>query len=354
MTSPERRAEASGVSAVFHAALTYLGFKTLGESIQLWADMPTDKAQIASASGRWITYALSLTGKRRQHTRDLAISYYRLVRALQTGYTIVDPLASEPETEAVPLADLRRDFYEKVEEYAPEVLAGDTVDAPGSLTEDTEDFSDVKAPEATAEETVEQEPLDVADELEQQDTAAEEEARIVLEALGPANLEKKLDAVDDQLTAKEADTLREQARRQAGNRQASAAERVAMNGARGALWSMARKDHRVIGYVRVSRTGTPCGWCAMLISRGLVLYKSEASAGFATADAEKRAEGELYHDLCHCYAEPVFSQEHYNSDPRFDLNRRYKELWKEISKKADEEDEEVLTAWRRYFRQNKD
>lgn len=347
MTSPERRQEAAGVSAVFHAALTQLGFKALAEAITLWADVPATKAGLPAASGRWITYALSMVGKRRIHARRLAISYYRLVRALHTGYTVYDPLAEKPTSEFVPLTQLRDEFYEQVEEYAPEVLEGEEVEVPGEHAEDTEDFSDVPASDSsgyTDEELIELEEIEaLEEELARQEAAAEEEARIVLEALGPNNLDKKLDDVDGQSAADDADQRREDARRQAGNRQAAAAERVVQNGARATLDTIAEKDPRAIGFVRVSRTGTPCGWCAMLISRGLIFYRSENSATY-------REDGQLYHDNCHCYAEPVFSYEQYAEDPRFDLNREYAALWADTDGVWRRDGESDLTSWRRYFR----
>lgn len=343
MTSPERRQEAANVSTVFHAALTSLGFKTLAESIQLWADVSVDPAQVASTSGRWITYALSLVGLRRRHARAVTFSYYRLFRALHTGYTIRDLGSEQPAK--VPLNRLRRDFYDTLEEYTPEVLGrtGEPDAQPGDelVAEGDTDYTDLPAiePEGPDELIELEEIAELEEELRLEDEAAEDEARIVLEALGPNNLESKLKAIDEERPTKEVDERRREAHVEAGNRQAAAAARVAMNGGRGMLFGVGQKDERALGWVRASRTGTPCGWCAMLISRGPV-YRTAETAGFDE-------EGDLYHDNCHCFAELVYGDEQY-ADKRFDLNRRYAKDWPRVTRGLS--GKEALSAWRKYIR----
>jgi hypothetical protein len=113
-----------------------------------------------------------------------------------------------------------------------------------------------------------------------------------------------------------------------------------MDGARGQVWSLAQRDPRVIGYVRLSRSGTPCGWCAMLISRGPV-YKSQRTAEYA--------DGDKYHDNCHCYAEPVYGREQYGDSALYALNRRYEQLWPQVTKGL--RGKAALSAWRRFIRQ---
>src|SRR5690606_1703614 len=172
----------------------------------------------------------------------------------------------------------------------------------------------------------------------------EEEARTVLEALGLKNLERKLDEIDDKLSSSELDARREEARLKVARRQAAAVDRLVQNGARGDLWVTAEKDREVLAYARVSRTGTPCGWCAMLISRGPV-YKTAGAATFGLD-----GEGDRYHDNCHCYAEPVFSLEQYEQDSRFDLNREYSRLWPRVTSGLS--GKAALSAWRKYFRES--
>jgi hypothetical protein len=78
----------------------------------------------------------------------------------------------------------------------------------------------------------------------------------------------------------------------------------------------------------------------MLISRGPV-YRSQNSAEFA--------DGDKYHDNCHCYAEPVFTREQYSGSATYELNRRYEELWPKVTRGLS--GKAAVSAWRRFIRQ---
>lgn len=341
MTAPERLAEAAETTVVYQAAMTMLGFKSIAEAIALWADVSSSPKQVNATSGRWITYALSLVGKRRAHARALTLSYVRLQRALVTGYTIHNPLDPESPKDKTSLADLREEFYDGVEELAPEIYEDTPQDVPGAHAEDTASF-DIDAPAASGDDEVTVEVLEnfgIKD-LEDIEALSEEEARIVLAALGPDNLLKKYEKLDSKAPSGDVDRARTEAHRAAGNRQAAAAERLVLNGGRDLTHELIRKDHRVVAYARVSRTGTPCGFCAMLISRGPI-YKTKFSATYS-------ASGDEYHDNCHCEAVPVYSVEHYDRDESFDTNREYDQLWSSFFGEVDSDD--ALSDWRSFIR----
>ncbi|MER6314615.1 hypothetical protein ABT237_12710 [Streptomyces sp. NPDC001581] len=356
MSGPARQAETDEVSAAFHVALTQIGAQTTAEALTLWADVPATLR--AETAGGWLRRAITLVMSRRRQARDLARAYFRLARALQTGTTVADPY--HPEPSHVTLGDLRREFT---------VLAGTTAPSPsqGGGEAATGESGEVSPPPA-AEELVEepdappgggveegQELDDDADDWEQVlveeleglraeeervEREAEDELRTVLEALGTRNLDRRLADVDSLQPARDADAARAAAHRQAGAQQAAASARVAMNGARSSTWTHMRRDRRSLGYVRLSRTGTPCGWCAMLISRGPV-YKSRASATFD--------DGDRYHDNCHCYAMPVWSWGQYESSELTALSRQYESLWPKVTKGHTGKD--AVSVWRRFIRQ---
>jgi hypothetical protein len=77
----------------------------------------------------------------------------------------------------------------------------------------------------------------------------------------------------------------------------------------------------------------------MLISRGPV-YKSSRSAEYA--------DGDKYHDNCHCYAEPIFSRDQYAGSSLYALNRQYAGLWPTVTKGLS--GKAALSAWRRFIR----
>ncbi|MFF8845507.1 hypothetical protein ACF08N_22735 [Streptomyces sp. NPDC015127] len=355
MTTPARQAEADRAAVAFQTALTEIGTATVQEALALWGDVPVTAR--ASTSASWLRRAITLVMGRRRQSRDLARAYYRLVRALRTGSTVADPY--HPEPTYITIGVLRREFAELTGEPA-ESPQEEPSDSSGSSTSDSSSQAATGASGEAGEEapssSSDQESEDGSDEEldrilveeldglraeeERIEREAEEELRTVLEALGPNNLQQKVDTIDGGRTADEVDELRDEAHRQAGARQAAAAERVAMNGGRSTVWNHASRDRRAIGYIRLSRTGTPCGWCAMLISRGPV-YRSEASATYA--------DGDKYHDNCHCYAEPVFSREQYSSSPAYELNRRYEELWPKVTRGLS--GKAAVAAWRRFIRQ---
>ncbi|MFI1799848.1 hypothetical protein ACH427_21185 [Streptomyces sp. NPDC020379] len=356
MTRPARQAETDEVSAAFHVALTQIGVQTTAEALALWEDVPADLR--AATAGGWLRRAISLVMGRRRQARDLARAYYRLARALQTGSTVADPY--HPEPTHVTLGDLRREFSALAGTYEPpspsraqEAATGE----PGEASDPhSEDPRPVESDAQPASEKDKRRELDDGDddwekilveelkglreEEERIERAAEEELRTVLDALGTQNLNRRLAEVDDQQSAKDADASRAEAHRQVGARQAAAASRVAMNGGRSSTWKHMRRDRRALGYVRLSRTGTPCGWCAMLISRGPV-YKSESSAVFD--------DGDRYHDNCHCYAMPVWSRGQYQSSELTALSRQYEVLWPEVTRGHTGKD--AVSVWRRFIRQ---
>ncbi|MEO7897023.1 MAG: hypothetical protein ABIR65_06975, partial [Pseudolysinimonas sp.] len=309
MTAPAPESEADAASVAYHLALTQIGVATIGDALELWSRVPP--ARTTAISAAWLAQAVRLVLTRRRQSRDLAMAYYRLARALRTGTTAADP--RRPNPPYVTLSMLRNEFAALA---GSEPSQEDTKEPDGTTSPPAQE----RSAESSEEDRIPIETIDGLDrELERQEREAEAEARLVLEVLGLDNLDNKLNEIDDEQPASAVDELRAEAHRKAGARQAAAAERVAMNGARSTTWAAGELDRRVRGYVRLSRTGTPCGWCAMLISRGAV-YRSEKSATYA--------DGDKYHIGCHCYAEPIFSFDQFDGSSLTALNRRYKAEWK--------------------------
>jgi hypothetical protein len=175
------------------------------------------------------------------------------------------------------------------------------------------------------------------------ETAARREAIENLTNLGTSNLAKKVKKIDLDQSSRQVQAEVKEAHKSAGARQAASAERYAINAARSAVWNAGEKDPKAVGYVRLSRTGTPCGWCAMLISRGPV-YKTEKSAVFS--------DGDKYHDNCNCFAEPVFVKNQYEKSNAFSLNREYQDLWPKVTKGLS--GKAALSEWRKFIRSRND
>lgn len=334
--TPSRMAEADAASRAFHAALARLGVAATGDALRAWESIPL-RADSQRAVEAWLRTVLRTVGRARQVALALAIAYYRLVRALRTGYTIADPNSGTAQ-EAVSLRDLRMQFARA----AGTSLEEARLRPGGELVIPVEDLD---APDT-------EQDLDLPGELDRQERSARQEAGYSLPMAGPESLRKKLEKIDDSKPAREVDAEREEAHEKAGRQQAATVSRLAMNGARGALWSMSQRDRRVIGWARLSRTGTPCGWCAMLISRGFVrkdLYRSQRGAGPTRDQLEsgEYADGDKYHNNCQCYAEAIYADEQWTSD-LFALNRRYAKEWPEVTRGLSGKD--AIAAWRKHIR----
>ena len=348
-TTAAHEAEADRVELVYYYALTQLGVHTIEDSLSLWQDVsPTASA---STTGRWLRTATLLILKRRGTARDLALSYYRLVRALRTGRTIADPRKREGASTS--LERLRQEFETVVDLIAPETAQNPLPDARAGAGEGNSTPEPVKAvtePSLAPGDDDEQIAVDEIPEMEaladRLERDAEEEANLVLDSLGPKNLEDKVSKLDPEQPANEVDAKRAKAHTEAGVRQAAAAERISMNAARGFVYAIGSKDPRLIGWVRYSQTGTPCGWCAMLISRGLIFYSSAEAAQHQGKDQEE----DKYHDNCHCVAVPVFSRSQYDNSSLFDLNREYDHLWQNGDEANGLPENPSMSQWRDYFR----
>lgn len=330
--TPAQEAEADRVEIVYHWALTQVGAQTIADSLALWQDVPA--TQQAATNASWLSNAIRLLMLKRGLARSLAIAYYRLVRALRTGTTIDDP--RRPGTETT-LEALRQDFEDAIDAIVP-------IGTPGEPRLNPDD-DDIKVPI---------EPVaDLKALSDKLDDKAAQEAGIVLDQLGIENMLKKFKDVDDDTPVGEADTQRDLAHRDAGARQAAAAARIAMNGGRLLVHELMDADLQVLGWARYSTTGSPCGWCAMLISRK-VFYKSQASArpNPENVPALKDNDANEYHDNDYCIAIPVFTQRQFDSSKLFDLNREMRALWKErIEKKFN--GKAALTEWRSIIRERK-
>lgn len=339
--TPEQIAEAERASNLFHGALVSLGAQATLDSLALWQDVPPlPDVSRTRAVNRWLATAVRYVMQRRIRARDMALAYYRYQRALQTGTTIALPGRENPPHMTLP--ELKREFEAFLSPDTPE-----TESEPDETLEDSDgDLIPVEEVDG------------LEDDLNALEEQAEEQVRENLIVLGPLNQDRKTRTAR-YVEPEQVDEGRAQAHGDAGRRQAAAAARNVMNGARGSLFLAGDNDRRVIGFVRVSRTGTPCGFCAMLISRGPVLKTSsrEASLYRSNEGTGPKADGtivtygdlDLYHDNCQCYAIPVYSTSQFASADIFALNRKYAELWPIVTEGLG--GDAALSAWRRFIRQ---
>lgn len=384
MNTDEALIEMQRASVAYQLALTRLGAESIVELVVLWRSVKPDDT--AATAQRFLDDAVTMILSRRRISQDLAIAYYRLARALRTGQTIPDP--NEPTPRYVTLDMLRDEFNslaypdgEVPDEVAdldpepqvpveepdrePEDVDGEAVpeqgrprdedldrQPPAEIDEDrievVTEWSGIEDPEITDLE-------DLLEELDSQDEHAEESAyedlQEVIEDLNASEAEanereEKAKKREDERRQKQADEAREKGREAARTRAKGITQRIVANGGRGAQEYIVRRDRNVIGYARVSKTGTPCYFCAAMISRGVV-YKSLLAAGGSYEQPNK------WHDHCNCFAVPVFFWADYRNSSLFDLNREMDAAWKDMKENLGKwagprQKKRLMNTWRRY------
>lgn len=343
--TPEQEQEVERATLLFSVALAGLGTQAVSDSLSLWEGVPPLPGQRTSqASAKWLTLATAYVVARRVMARDLAFAYYRYERALATGKTIALPGQENPPT--LSLFALKAAFEGLLSGSLPE-----------SQVDDEEERTwQIPSPAGLEDAEIEVEEIDgLEEEFGLLEEDAEQQALNNLYVLGPQNLDGKINKIAP-INADQVDADREGAHKAAGNRQAAETERNVLNGARGSLFLVSDRDRRVLGWARHSSTGTPCGFCAMLISRGFVMRNGKVSGGLYSSNQGTSADTtygdlDLYHANCHCFAVPVFSVQQMRSDAVFALNREYAELWPTVTKGLS--GKEALSAWRAFIRKAK-
>ncbi|MFJ5923861.1 hypothetical protein ACIQF6_14810 [Kitasatospora sp. NPDC092948] len=264
-----------------------------------WQQMVHAGAPALSA-GPWLDSSLGRIRSARGASERLAVSYTRLHRAYATGSTL-PPAGSGPPARRTTIGQLRSDYA---------ALAGER---PHARPQDARVV-----------------PVEEFDWPEPDEQSMDDAARTSLWVTGPVHAEQRLDAAealhgrgrldDAEFLAELDDMMRDCAATVGG-----AADREVLRGGRSLAEQSARADGRVVGWARVTDS-SPCGFCAMLASRGAV-YKSRDSALFAGGPPVSLDDLTKYHDLCHCQIVPVYSR----ADHMPAGSVAWRDLWQEAS-----------------------
>ena len=320
-----RMLEAQRVHDAFSLALSYLGYSAAHEADGLFASV--NPSNLDQTAGRYLRAMKSLTMAKYDVARRLAMAYYRLMRALYTDKTYRLP---GEKGSMVTLGTLREEFLEVVNEAVPARR-----ETPSRRTRKLFRRAGLGSPIPALDTTEEDFKVEIED-FDWPSDLTEEEAADTTET----RLEEILDLLEKR--QKEREKKAKEAYEAAAVKQLGVIQRSVMGAGRSPVQRAIQKDGSAIGYVRASKTGDPCYFCAMLISRQ-VLYKSKKTALFG-------ADGDKYHDNCNCTAVPVFSRVQYDTDPRYDLNRELNKLWKKhIEGKFS--GNEARNEWRKVIRQ---
>lgn len=347
-----------------------------------------------TTAGPWINRSMHMIRALRRKSGRLAVAYYRLARAIETGYTLGIPETSG-NPEVVTMGKLRKQYLDLLLEIAgladPDVESTRAEDSDEALFEDElkhaasvgGDLSLVKTdlPEYI------QELIDVTeygtdehkvgvDEFDWQDS---EEDIEYLEELYADNLyneaiasaEKKLKDIEANLTEDQTielvfSTLQD-SHDKSGNRGAGKVDEAGLDAGRSFIDHAMRND----GRVKMVARGTgpnPCAFCSMLASRGFA-YKSVESAKDRKLTAKKISnftyknnasdadEIKKFHPNCHCF--PVVRWADIPDPTAPGRSQEFSELWHDVTRgysyKTEFKDgktvihNNALNAWRRYW-----
>lgn len=328
--------EILALEELHRAAQARLGLIAAYLSLAEWESVSALDA--AGTAGEWIVKSLRVIAAVRKLSRRLAISYYQLARALETGRTLGVPEGSSGD---VTLGDLRSNFR---------LNALDVASLPSPLTRS--DDPDIRWFENLLEQ---QEGSTNSRSIRLADVAVDPLLQDLMDVEGTNDAQPiTVDKYDwpEAMSYKEVDdAFRRLLRKQAVDYSADAVETIRSNEdlkpkqaldqigtaheAAGSLGSgtvdaasidggrevinQAIRNDRLVRAVARGTSTNPCAFCAMLASRGFV-YKSEKSA-YVGDDVEK------VHINCHCFPIVRFLRE--SELP--ELNRYFQEKWAEVT-----------------------
>lgn len=333
--------ELEAVELAFRAAQARIGIAAGLITRDEW--LALNPASPSSGSYGMMMRLLRLVLGLRSASRRLTRSYYRLARALETGYTLdedaedttLNELRDEFESDLIRIRDLEFDWEDATAEEksaADEArsLAGKDKQAwkPGELQDATDDWTSLVTGD---DRKIRGEKHDCSDDrIQSIDDALKAFKKVVGEA-GITDLENKIKLLKRKYGDDPDRLLAEVTNEFLINRDklAGVIDKSVMDGGRELLDDIVSKDRRVRLVARGTR-GNPCYFCAMLASRGFA-YGSERQALAG------------WHPNCHCYA--IVRWDDASNLP--ERNAYYKQMWAKVT--ADYDGKDKVKAWRRWI-----
>jgi hypothetical protein len=356
-TAPETLA----LERVHQAAQARLGIAAAFMALAEWENVHALKNEDDAAATAWLVVSLRILTAVQKMSRELAISYYQLNRALETGRTLGAPINS-PETD-VTLGQLRKTFRNYALDVAalpsPHTLSSDPdirwfeeqlkerdmPDAPNRLVrlEDAQvdpliqNLLDVEGSNNSEPVTIDKFTWEPPMTFEQVD----EEFRDLLRKQAIERSVDKTKALrsSTELTPGQALRQIEESHAAAGSIGSGTVDALGMEGGRQAIDTAIRKDKRI----KLVARGTgpdPCAFCAMLASRGFVYTGTTSGVGDGTEGEEIKK----FHVNCHCYPIVRFVN---TSDTLPPINAYFQEKWYEVT--ANYSGHDAVKAWRRWI-----
>lgn len=330
--------ELEAISAAHRAAQARLALAIAYLSQVEWATVSAASPSATSASWLERTTRAIIVGRRR--SMELAKSFYQLSRALDTGFVLGMP--DLPEGSEITLSALRGHFMGLLEKTAQLGFGETGMGGPDDqwverlLAEGLEpsnsrhdqllraDLSDVitRLREAMGSE----DSILGVDQWRWTPDHTDEYliGRITptlrmraIEALEAKNRKRK----EQERTKQSHDRLAAADHDKSGSAGAGIADQLVIQSGRNMIHQVIRGDARAKLVAR-GTSNTPCGFCAMLASRGFV-YATAATAGFNAGGVSD------IHPNCHCF--PIVRWVDVENDQLPALNQYFMEMWPKVT-----------------------
>lgn len=346
--------ELAAVEELHQAAQARLGLAAAYLSLVEWESVAAINA--AGTAAEWLVKSLRAVAAIRKMSRQLAISYYQLARALETGRTLGVPEGSAGD---VTLGELRKNFRDNALDIASLPSTRTRSEDPDiRWFEETLRAQDAKGIENARSARIADVPVDPLiqnlmdveghddtrpikiDEYDWPEAMSYDEVehayRVLLRKQAVDHSTKAVETIrsDEDLTPGKALNQIEDAHSAAGSIGSGTVDALGMDGGREVINKAIRED-RLVKLVARGTSSDPCAFCAMLASRGFV-YKSEKTA-YVGDDVEK------VHINCHCF--PIVRFVRTSQLP--EMNAYFQEKWYEVTDGLSGGD--ATRAWRRWI-----
>ena len=376
----DREDEVSAIQTAHRAAQARLGVSGAYLAMYEWGSVSTLHASETGSS--WVARSLVMINAIRRKSRRLAASYIRLVRALETGYTLEYPeYSDDPDT--LSMGVLREQFRDVLLEIADLTTTTTTTEDPDERWFESE-LRHVTEIEPARPDRINMADTSIDEQIQSWlDAADDDDDSPVIEEpfdwdseMSPEDIEDAFQKALENDVVKAAEEQAKKIRRRDKDEPAEAVlkrlqgshdatgslgggrvDRYGISAGRELLDHAIQKDRRIKVYGRGTRPGC-CAFCAMLAANGW--YYTSAAGAMGTRNKKSRQGNDmsasmengfrLYHDNCKCF--PIVR---YIDNPELPPENAYfKSKWSDVRDNYEYDDRgggknPALNAWRSWL-----
>lgn len=333
-----RSSELQAISAAHRAAQARLSLAIAYLSQAEWATV--NAANPAATSAGWLERTTRAITVGRRRSMELAKSYYQLSRALDTGFVLGMP--DLPEGSEITLSALRGHFVGLLEKTAQLGLGETGTGDPDDQWVERLLSEGLEPNNARHDQFLRSDLFDVinrvTDAMDSDDSllgvdrwlwANDHDPEYLAGRITPELRKRAVEALEAKNRRRKERDLNKQAaerqtakdHRQSGSAGGGIADQLVIQSGRNMIYAALRSDARAKLVAR-GTSQNPCGFCAMLASRGFV-YVSVSTAGFISGGVSD------IHPNCHCF--PIVRWVDVENDQLPALSQYFMEMWPKVT-----------------------